>query len=288
MNIDAHLHVWDPERAEYSWLGPDLSPIDRTVGFGEIASTLASLEVDGVVLVQAADNLADTQVMLDTAARHPQVVGVVAWAPLDEPDRLAAQLDILRAEPLVCGIRNLFHAHPREWATSPSVDRGIGRVAAADLPLDFVTSSPEALRDLPGIAERHPGLRLVVDHLGKPPIGGADDERREWRRLLAAAAANPLTYAKLSGLYAGVGPLDSWTEDGVRPFVEDALDVFGPDRLMWGSDWPIAVLAGGYERVRQAFEGLLAPLSVGERAAILGGTAERFYGLPRRPEDLIA
>jgi L-fuconolactonase len=279
MSIDAHLHVWDPARAEYSWLGPELSPIDRAVAFDEIAPTLDDLGVDGVVLVQAADNSADTQLMLDTAALHPQVVGVVAWVPLDEPDSLPSRLDTLRANPLVCGIRNLFHARPREWATSPSVDRGIGQVAAADLALDFVTGSPEALGDVPVIAERHPALRLVIDHLGKPPIGGGADERGEWRRLLAAAAANPRTYAKLSGLYASVGPMDSWTEDSVRPFIDDALDLFGADRLMWGSDWPIAVLGGGYERVWHAFDDLLAQLSAGERTAIMGGTAQRFYRL---------
>ncbi|MEO8263407.1 MAG: amidohydrolase family protein [Pseudolysinimonas sp.] len=284
MNVDAHLHVWDPERAEYSWLGPELSPIDRAVPFDEIAPTLARLGVDGVVLVQAADNAADTRLMLDTAAVHPEVVGVVAWVPLDEPDVVPAQLEALRENRLVRGIRNLFHARPLEWATSPPVDRGIALVAAADLTLDFVTGSPVALGDLPAIAERHPGLRLVIDHLGKPPIGGGDDERREWRRLLAAAAANPLTHAKLSGLYASVGALDSWTEEAVRPFVDDALELFGPDRLMWGSDWPIAVLAGGYERVREAIDGLLSSLSDSERGAILGDTARRFYDLdPQLP-----
>lgn len=282
MNVDAHLHIWDPDRAEYSWLGPELSPIDRAIPFDEIAPTLSRLGVDGVVLVQAADNAADTALMLDAAADHPEVLGVVAWVPLDEPDAAAAQLDALHASGVVCGIRNLFHARSREWARSAVVERGIGLVAAADLPLDFVTASPAALADLPEIVEQHPGLRLVIDHLGKPPVGGEADERDEWRRLLAAAAANPSTHAKLSGLYASAGPLDSWTEDSVRPFLDDALELFGPDRLMWGSDWPIAVLAGGYERMRDAIHRLLDGLSPFERAAILGETAMHFYGLDGR------
>lgn len=277
MTIDAHLHIWDPRRAEYDWLGPDLAPIDGAVGFAEIAPTLAELDVTGVVLVQAADNAEDSQLMLDAAEEFDQVVAVVAWAPLDGGDDLIARLDTLRARPVVRGIRNLFHVRPREWTTSPAVDEGFARVSAADLTLDFVTSSPAALADLPAIGARHPELRIVIDHLGKPPIGQGEDARDEWRSLLAAAAANPLTHAKLSGLYASVGGMESWTVDGIRPFIEDALDLFGPTRLMYGGDWPISVLAGGYRRSWEAITSVVAALSPGERAAVLGDTAAGFY-----------
>lgn len=131
MNIDSHVHVWDLDRAEYSWLGPEPSPLNRTIAFGEIAPTLTELGVDGVVLVQAADNAEDTQLMLDTAAEHPEVVAVVAWAPLDRPDELEARLEAWGSHGLIRGIRNLFHTRPAEWATSPAVDAGIAAVATA-------------------------------------------------------------------------------------------------------------------------------------------------------------
>lgn len=281
MIIDAHRHIWDLERADYPWLGPELGAINRTMTFDELAPTLAARAITGSVLVQAADNAADTEVMLDAARQHPEIVAVVAWAPLDDPERLPARLEQLAAHPVVRGIRNLFHTRPREWATSPAVDRGLGLLAASGLPLDFVTGDPTALADLPGMGERHPGLRIVIDHLGKPPVGGTREQRDVWRELMSAAAANPLTHAKVSGLYSSIGDLADWTTEGVRPFFDDALELFGADRLMYGGDWPISELAGGYERTWASVEELVAPLSAGEREGLLGRTAQAFYGIPR-------
>jgi L-fuconolactonase len=280
--IDAHQHVWDLDRADYPWLGPGMGDLHRTVTFEELAPTLGRLGVDGTVLVQAADNAEDTRLMLDVAARHPEVVGVVAWAPLDRPDELPDHLAALRRSPLVVGVRVLIHEREPDWLAQPHVDRGLAELARADLPFDFVTSGPAALAELPGIGARHPDLRIVIDHLGKPPIGQGSAERAAWRSLLADAAANPRTAAKLSGLYSSVGDLADWTVDGVRPFVEDALELFGPDRLLYGGDWPVSLLAGGYERTWAAVTEIVGALSPAERTAILGGTAASVYRLPAR------
>lgn len=277
MIIDAHQHVWDLDRAEYDWMSPGLGAIHRTVDFSELVPTLDRLGIGGTVLVQAADNAADTDLMLDVAAREPLVKAVVAWVPLDDPVALPARLEELRAQPVVSGIRVLVHEREPRWVEQPAVDSGLALIAGTDLGLDFPTAGFAALAELPGIGSRHPNLRIVVDHLGKPPIGGSADDRAQWRGLLAEAAANPLTHAKLSGLYSSVGELDSWTVDDVRPFVHDALDLFGPDRLMYGGDWPISVLAGGYERTWDALTTILSDLSGDERDAILGGTAAGFY-----------
>ena len=280
MILDAHVHVWDPARADYQWIGPGMGDLARAIGLEELIPTLADHGVDGVVLVQASDNAEDTAVMLETATRHAQVVGVVAWAPLDRPDELPAHLERLRAAPVVVGIRNLIHEREPGWLLGHQTDRGLAELVRADLPLDFVTSGPAALAELPTIAARHPALRIVVDHLGKPPIGGGAEDRSEWRRLLADAAANPTTHAKVSGLYSSVGDLADWTVETVRPFFEDALELFGADRLMYGGDWPVANLAGGYDRTWDAVSELLAPLAPSERDDILGGTARTFYGIP--------
>jgi L-fuconolactonase len=281
MIVDAHQHVWDLARAEYPWLGPELAPVNHTVSFAELAPTLARFGIGSTILVQAADNAEDTDLMLETARRHPEVAGVVAWAPLDQPDALAERLALLREDPLVVGIRNLTNGRPVEWITTAEVDRGLSTLEAADLPLDYVAPSSAAIGVLPAVGERHPGLRIVIDHLGRPPIGGSSSDRAEWRRLFAEAAANPNTVAKVSGLYSSVGPMDSWTEEAIRPYVEDALELFGPDRLLYGGDWPISVLAGGYERTWAALSHLFEELldDVG-RAAVLGGTAAGFYRLP--------
>ncbi|MEU6455041.1 amidohydrolase family protein [Streptomyces sp. NPDC047065] len=278
--VDAHLHVWDPGVAAYDWLGPAMSPLDRAMRFPDARRGLRSAGVDAAVLVQAADNDADTDLMLATAAAHPEVVGVVAWVPLDDPGRARARLAALRGDPHVVGVRTLLHERSDpDWILGPDAGAGLALLAEAGLTFDYPTSSPAALRHLPELAARHPGLRLVVDHLGKPPVGGGREDRAEWRRLIAAAALHPGTHAKVSGLYSASGPLDTWTTAQVRPFVEDALELFGPERLMYGGDWPISLLAGGYARTWESVCELLAPLSPDDRAAVLGGTAARFYRL---------
>ncbi|MFF8572532.1 amidohydrolase family protein [Streptomyces sp. NPDC015408] len=278
--VDAHLHVWDPGVAAYDWLGPAMSPLDRAMRFPDARRSLRSAGVDAAVLVQAADNDADTDLMLATAAAHPEVVGVVAWVPLDDPGRARARLTALRGDPHVVGVRTLLHERSDpDWILGPDAGTGLALLAEAGLTLDYPTSSPAALRHLPDLAARHPGLRLVVDHLGKPPVGGGREDRAEWRRLIAAAALHPGTHAKVSGLYSASGPLDTWTTAEVRPFVEDALELFGPERLMYGGDWPISLLAGGYARTWESVCELLAPLAPDDRAAVLGGTAARVYRL---------
>ncbi|WP_320774342.1 amidohydrolase family protein [Streptomyces sp. CRN 30] len=276
--IDAHLHVWDPARAAYDWLGPDSAPIDRAMRFTDVRPQLRAAGVTAAVLVQAADNDADTAYMRENAAAHPEIVGVVAWVPLDDPARARTRLAQLRGDPHVVGVRALIHDNPdQEWILRPDVARGLDLLAEERLAFDYVTSSPAALAHVPELAERHPGLRLVVDHLGKPPVGGGSEDRAGWRKLIAAAARHPQVHAKVSGLYSAAGPLASWTTGQIRPFVEDALELFGPGRLMYGGDWPVSVLAGGYARGREAYEELLAPLSAADRAAVLGGTAADFY-----------
>ena len=278
--VDAHLHVWDLERREYDWPTPDLPALYRTMDIDDVRPSLDRAGIDAVVLVQAADTAEDTAGMLEMADRHPIVAGVVGWVPLDRPEDAAAALDGFASEPRIVGIRSLIHTmDDPNWILRPDVTEGLRVLAGAGLPFDYVTSGPGALAHLPVLAQRHPSLSLVLDHLGKPPIGLDNAARRAWRDLLAAAAANPLLTAKVSGLAAAAGPPDSWTIETLRPFVHDALEVFGPDRLMYGGDWPVSILAGGYDRTWDAITEVLSDLSSHERAQVLGGTATRVYGL---------
>jgi len=280
MIIDAHAHVWDLDRAEYPWLTPDLGPLHATRTLAELESTMERLGIDACVLVQAADNGDDTAHLQATADQHRSVAAIVGWAPLDRPAQLPDRLRELRSDPRVVGVRNLIHDREPGWLEGEAQDEALGLLSEADLTLDFVTAGPDALGELPGIGRRHPDLRIVIDHLGKPPIGGSADDRKRWRTLLAAGAANPLTHAKISGLHPTVGDPASWTVDSVRPFVEDAVELFGPRRLMFGGDWPMVTRAGGYERAWEAFRLVIAGLAAAERFEICGGTAVRFYRIP--------
>ena len=284
MIIDAHQHVWDLERARYDWLGPEHGPIFRTVTEDEVLPELRACGVDGVVLVQAADNAEDTALMLATAASHPEVVGVVAYLPLEDPAATGARLPVLADDPLVVGIRNLIHDRPDpDFLLRPEVRESLGLVAAAGLAFDVVSVLPRHLEHVPVLAAEHPDLRLVIDHLSKPPIGSAVLE--PWQTLLARAAEQPNVHAKVSGLYPGSDPT-AWSVDTLRPVVAHAAEVFGPERLMYGSDWPVSVLAGGYTAVWGALQPLIAELGPEASAAVLGGTAVAVYGID--PDRLAA
>ncbi|SIS19926.1 amidohydrolase [Microbacterium sp. RURRCA19A] len=279
MIVDAHLHVWDPAVADYPWLGPELGDLNRAVTLSEIEPTLDARGIGGVILVQSSDDPRDTENMLALARTSPRIVGVVAFSPLDKSERVAEDLLRFADEPVIVGIRNLVHEHPAQWMERPEVEATLGVLEDAGMPLDFPTANYAALSRVVDIARRHPGLSLVIDHLGKPPIGGSREDYAAWRNLITACAAQSSVTAKLSGLYSSVGDLADWNLDQIRPVVHDALDLFGADRLMYGGDWPISVLAGGYPRTWDALDALLAPLSAEERAAVFGGTARRTYAI---------
>ncbi|MGR0319746.1 amidohydrolase family protein [Agromyces sp. ZXT2-3] len=277
--IDAHLHVWDLDRASYTWLTPEAGVLYRSIGMDEVLPSFAATGVTGTVLVQSADDDEDTDLMFEVAADQPLVVGVVGYVPLHEPERAAERLEELRRRPQFRGIRNLIHDRPDpRWLLRSDVDAGLGVLEAAGVPFDVVGVLPEHLETVLEVSARHPELDLVLDHLNKPPIGAGDLE--PWASLIARVAENPRVHAKVSGLYSAVGDPADWTVDSVRPAFDHALAVFGPDRLMYGGDWPVSLIAGGYERVLAGIESLLADLDPHERDRILSGTARRFYWLP--------
>ena len=276
--IDAHQHVWDLGRAEYAWLGPDSGPLFRDFAMADVLPELEAAGVTGTVLVQSADNDDDTDHMFEVARENPIVAGIVGYVPLDQPDRAAVRLAQLQREPLFCGIRALIHdrADPH-YLQRGEVDATLGLLEDAGIPFDVVGVLPEHLRAVLTISERHPRLKMVLDHLNKPPVGASD--REPWASLISDVAANPLVYGKVSGLYSAVGQPGDWTVDTIRPVFEHALDVFGADRLMYGGDWPVSLIAGGYTRVWRGIEELLSGLPDGDRQAILAGTARTYYQL---------
>ena len=274
--IDAHQHVWDPAEAEYDWLGPALSPIDVAMTFDDVAPELRAAGIDFTVQVQSADNAEDTALMRASAAAHPEVVGIVGFAPLDDAVATASTLDAWAGDSLMVGVRNLIHNKPDpDWLLRPEVRAALTVLEERGIALDVVAVLPRHLELVPILSERHPRLRMVIDHLAKPPIGL--DSVEPWLSLMAAAAENPLVFGKVSGLYSATDDIGAWTTEGIRPFFERALDLFGPARLMYGGDWPIAVLAGGYTRVWGGLKPLFDGLDPSEREQVLGRTAAEFY-----------
>ena len=279
MVIDAHLHLWNTGRLHYEWLQrPEHAAINRTYSIADFRSRAAQAGVDRAVLVQADDSAADTEAMFEVASAHPEIAGVVAWVPLDRPDQAAAQLDRLQAQPAFAGIRNLIHDQPDpDWLLRPAVWEGLALLERRGIPFDVISVLPRHLSHVPVMSERYPALRMVLDHLAHPPLGA---DLGEWRTLLTAAARNPLVYAKVSGLYPAQ---EGWTAEDLRGVVEFAFELFGPDRLMFGSDWPVAELGGGYAKMRTELSKLIDQLPPAGRDAVLGGTATRYYALSPLP-----
>jgi len=276
--IDAHQHFWDPATGGYPWLTPDAGPIYRAYGPDDAEPLLEGAGVDRCVLVQAADSYADTDSMLAVADRWPRVAAVVGWVPLMRPAEAADALDRYRADPRFVGIRHLIHDDPDpDWLLRPEVAEGLALLAERGLSFDVVAVLPRHLEHVPVLAEAHPELRLVIDHLAKPPIAAGEWE--PWASLLATAARFPNVATKLSGLDTAADPAHYGAGD-LRRYLDHAIDCFGTDRLLFGTDWPISELAGGYERWWEIVGELVEPLPTGEREAILGGNAQRWYRIP--------
>lgn len=274
--IDAHLHVWNRARSRYSWLGPAHGPLDADIPPAHALSQLADAGVGHAVLVQADDTEEETGYLIEVARDHPWVLGVVGWVDLEEPRAAEARIEVLRASPTFCGVRQLTHGDPRPGVLDLPAVRATAKVLARhDVPLDVPDAWP---RDLPAtvrLARDQPDLVVVLDHLGKPPPADSEDFS-DWAGMLRTLARAPRTVAKLSGLSRAGSPnsaADWW------PAVEVALEAFGAQRLMYGGDWPMTLPLGGYQQAMAPVEEILEVLSPSEQAAIWHGTATQVYRL---------
>lgn len=278
MIVDSHQHFWDLEKVAYPWLVPAYGPIFRTFTPAELEPQLREAGIDRTILVQAADSFEDTDAMLAQAREHDWIAAVVGWVPLEDPAAAARALDErYLADPLFRGVRHLNHeeADP-DWLVRPAVIEGLRVLQARGLVYEVVAVYPLHLGHVPTLARACPDLAIVIDHLAKPPI--RDGDLAAWAADLRAAAAFPNVHAKVSGLNTAAD-WAAWRAEDLVPAIEVALEAFGPGRLMFGSDWPVAILAGDYARVWAETNGALDILGLepAEREAILGGTAARVY-----------
>ncbi len=273
--VDAHQHFWDLKRFQYPWMTDDMTVLRRNYLPGDLRPQLDRMGIDRTVFVQAQHNLDENDWALSLAAEHPWIAGVVGWLDLQSP-RLEEQIERYAGNPKFVGVRHLVHDEADEkWILRDDVVRGLKLLARHDLTFDLLLRPPH-LKHVPELARRVPGLKMVVDHLAKPLIRTGEIE--PWRTDLAAVAKIPGMHCKISGM-VNEADWHNWQAADFAPYVDAALELFGPERLMFGSDWPVCRLAGEYSEVLAAAQVNLSGLSAEERAAIFGRNAIRFYGL---------
>lgn len=279
LRIDAHQHFWTHGGAfDHAWLrDAALERIRRDFLPAELAPELVKAGLDGSVVVQTLANPKENDWLLQLADQHGFIRGVVGWVDL-RADDVDEQLQVLRAHPKFAGIR---HPAPdgtdEDWLIRPRMLRGLAALERRNVPFDLLVR-PSQLKHVPALTRKLPRLRMVIDHAAKPPLASGD--LAAWRRDLKAAAANPNVSCKLSGL-ATEAHGDAWSAADLQPAVDAALEAFGPDRLMFGSDWPVCLLAGAYDRIVETLEETIRGLPAESRDRLWGGTAAEVYRLSR-------
>lgn len=277
--IDAHQHFWDPSRASYGWMSPEVAPIARRFGPTDIEPLLREFEVAGTILVEARPTLAETYELLDIAESSRFVVGVVGWIDLTDP-HVADVVTQLRSHPAghrLVGFRHHLadESDPR-WLERDDVRRGLGAVEQAGLAFDLLLS-PSVTASAVRVARGVPGLRFVLDHIGNPMLDPPDLEG--WTATIRAFAKLDNVTCKFSGMVTRVAAADH-PRSVLAPFAAVLLDTFGPRRLMFGSDWPVCLLAAPYAAVVDLARELTSNLSATEASAVFEETARGTYGLP--------
>jgi L-fuconolactonase len=276
--VDAHHHFWDPARAEYPWLTDELALIRRAFTPDDLAPLLAATGVEATVLVQTRASVDETREFLATAVATPFIRGVVGWVDLADPttaDTLAELRGVVGGDRLV-GIRHQVHDEPDpDWLRRDDVRRGIRAVGDAGLAYDLLVRPRELAAALDTTRALH-GTRFVIDHIAKPPI--ESHEMQPWADLMQPFGALPNVWCKLSGMVTEAD-WETWQPADLQPYVDHVLEIFGPNRVLFGSDWPVCLLAASYERVVTATQDVLEALSDAERGDIFGATAQEVYRL---------
>ena len=277
MAVDAHHHFWNPGRIPQPWMTGEHAAIARAFEPADLEPLVRAAGVSSTVLVQSAARDDDTDYMFELARDLDWVGGIVAWCRLDDAAVARVRLSELTERPKLRGIRHLIHQEDDpHWILRPEVESGLALLEESGLLLELPAVYPDHLGDVPELARRHPGLTLVVDHLGKPPLGTG--RMGEWEELLRAAAAQPGVRAKISGLNT-VAPVGTWSAADLVPAVEVAVDAFGPARLLCGSDWPVALLNGSYEQVWRETTSAVERVAGVDAEQILTTTATTLYRL---------
>jgi L-fuconolactonase len=275
--IDSHHHFWWLKKHAYKWADVAGGRINRDFTPDDLRPELEACGIDGTVLIQVMHETSETSEYLDIARDTDFVRGVVGWIPLADPPAAARALDELMPSGKLVGIRHLISYEPDpRWLLQPGVQESLKRLAAHGLAFDAIPITQAQLDSVVETARRLPDLQVVINHLGRPPV--PEQGWEQWASQIVAAAACPNVNMKLS---AGLDIVTRWrwSTDGIRRYVDHVLERFGPDRVMAASNWPVILLGGSFVEVWRGIGALVSQLNPNEQKAVLGGTAERVYGL---------
>jgi L-fuconolactonase len=279
MIIDSHHHFWDPKARKYPWMQADiLDPIRRRFDQDDFEPLLKQHGVDGTVIVQTVSDIEESIEFLAVAGSWNRIKGVVGWVDLKSKD-VATQIDLLKRSPggeKLVGIRHQVHDEPDlEWLLRPDVLNGIAECHKAELAYDLLLKEPHMPAAI-ACVDKLPDVRFVVDHISKPRIAAA--EMDPWYDLIGQLAQRPNVDCKVSGMVTEAN-WDEWKVENFQPYFDRVLEVFGANRLMYGSDWPVCVIAGGYVKIIDLAKALAEGLSEEEKDSLFGKTAIGSYRL---------
>ena len=275
MRIDSHQHFWNLAAVDYFWMPQGHPVLSRNYLPADLWPIYERNLFDGSVVVQAAHNDAEADWLLSLAAAEERIFGVVAWADLQSPS-LGRRLDHLQKQRKFVGIRHIVHDEPDvNWLLRPAVIEGLRELARRGIPYDLLLKPPH-LPVAIEVMNRVPDLRCVIDHLAKPYIALGQVE--PWLEGIKTLAQIPTMHVKLSGMITEAA-VPGWKSADLVPYVQHVLALFGPQRSMFGSDWPVCLLAGTWKEVLAAFTQSVGPIPQAERNELVGDTAARFYGL---------
>ena len=275
MRIDSHQHFWTLKRDDYGWLTPEQAVLYRDFLPADLSPLLKQAGIDCTVLVQAAPTVEETRYLLGLAERHELVAAVVGWVDMQDHSASVQDLQELTLNPYFRGVRPMIQDIPDPgWMLRPSLREAFQFIVDHDLCFDALVK-PMHLPHLLALMDRHPDLKVVVDHCAKPDIGGG--EWLSWADRIGQIAVESAAYCKVSGLITETNATPSYLD--LRPYMEHVLECFGPKRVMWGSDWPVLNARDHYCGWHSATQGWLSTLNARDREAIEGGTAARFYSI---------
>ncbi len=274
MRVDAHQHFWQYNPVRDTWITEEMAVLKHDFLPDDLESQLAAQGFDGSIAVQADQSEDETLFLLQLAERHPFVVGVVGWVDL-RASNLAERLEHFSGFESFRGVRHIAQAESDDFLVQEDVVRGIGLLQDFDLTYDILVY-PQQLTAALSLVERLPDQRFVVDHAAKPPI--RDGEIEPWARRMRELASHANVWCKVSGLVTEAD-WTRWSAEDIRPYLDVVFEAFGPDRLMFGSDWPVCLLAASYRRVNDLIDSYAEYLTETERDKLFGANAVQSYGL---------
>jgi L-fuconolactonase len=279
--VDTHLHCWDLNRINYSWLSPEAGILYRSFTPEMVETKLSEAGILQAILVQSDNSIADTEYMFECALQHKWISGVVGWLPLEDPDAVATLLNKYIKNPFFKGVRHLMHIEPDDrWILQDSVQQSLKLLSDKNIPFDAISINENQLVAIIITGEKIPGLKIMLDHMAQPPLNDAN-RFQQWQVLMSQAAINPQIFVKLSGLGTMTRQVGMKLEQAINAPIKHVLAQFGSKRICCGGDWPISLLDNPYTATWKSYTQVIHSLTTtdSDQSAILFNNAVEFYSL---------